>query len=101
MYAVVEMIANTANPQAYGRFVKCRALIDDAFVGAYNRVCNLLGTDRPKMIHTTGVYGATNLIMALDEIEIEREVQLFREFDDPQRFWIFKMDPEKGDASPQ
>ena len=96
MYVVVEMEANQANPEGYGKFIGCRALVDDTFAGAYRATCQLLGVDRPKMIHTTGVHGVTNLMMAQDEMTIEGEVQLFSDFGSPTRMWIFERPPEKG-----
>lgn len=98
MYVVIEMEANRTNPQAYGKFVRCRALVDDAFVGAYKTACRMLRVERPKMIHTVGVHGVTNIMMAQDEMTTEGEVQLFSEFEDLTRLWIFEAAPEKWDG---
>ena len=94
MYAVIEMTANRHDPEGYGAFVKVHALIDDGHVAAYNVVCNLLGVDQAKMIHTMGVTGASNAGMAGIELQESREVQLFAEFRDSRRFWIFEIEPE-------
>lgn len=95
MYAVIEMRANPANPQDYGKFVKLHALVDDDFAEAYRAVCERLKTDRLKMILATGVTGVTNPALALSELRHDREVQLFREFEESKRFWIIQVAPRK------
>ena len=96
MYVVIEMTANRHDPEGYGAFVKVHALIDDDHVTAYNIVCNLLGVDRAKMVHTMGIIGASNAGMAGTELQGSGEVQLFAEFRDSRRFWIFQVSPESA-----
>ena len=74
--------------------MKVHALLDDDHVAAYNVVCNLLGVDQAKMIHTMGVTGASNAGMAGIDLQESGEVQLFAEFQDSRRFWIFEVEPE-------
>ena len=103
MYLLIEMRANRRDPQGYGEFVKIHgvygSLHPQEFTEVYEDVCKLLGVDCLKMIHTMGVTGASNVGMAYEEVRMEDEVQLFAEFRDSKRFWIFELPPEGAQCS--
>ena len=100
MYILIEMTANRHDPQSYGGFVKIHSvhgsLHVQEFEEVYAEIGKLLGVETLKMIHTMGVTGASNVGMAYEEIRLESEVQLFAEFQDRRRFWIFELPPEGG-----
>jgi len=100
MYIVIEMTANRTDPQGYGGFVKIHSdltsgsLHEQEFADVYHEVCKLLGVEQAKMIHTMGVYGASNAGMAYEDVKSDGEVQLFTEFQDRRRVWIFEVPAE-------
>lgn len=98
MYIVIEMTANRTDPNGYGAFVKIHRMSDSLhrqeFEDVYHEVCKLLGVEQAKMIHTMGIAGASNVGMAFEDMQSDGEVQLFAEFRDRRRVWIFEMTQE-------
>ena len=100
MYILIEMTANRNNPEHYGRFVKIHgvygSLHRQEFEEVYADIRKLLSVEKLKMIHTVGVTGAATVEMARQDIYEDQEVQLFAEFQDSRRFWIFELPPDGG-----